>query len=101
MIEYLTVKKAIVPVTSNYCMKKCTFINKSKITSNHRFLHEDKLYDIDLLKSKFFYHILCQRKSERSYCEIYWQKSYDIEILHSDWAKIYNAKIWHIPTKGI
>ena len=89
------------PVSCNYYMKNCKFVNRNKIFDNLRFLKDNTMYDIATLKSKFFYDVLCQAKSERSYCEQYWQNLFDLEMLNSDWTRIYNAKVWHIPIQKI
>ena len=101
MIEYLSMKKSIISISNKFCMKNCKFVNKNKVFTNLRFLHNNSFYDISTLNSKFFYNILCLKKSERSYCEQHWQNLFDTEILHSDWTKIYNAKVWQIPIQKI
>ncbi len=101
MIEYLIVKKCILPLCHQFDTSVCQYINTHKINQNNRFLYINKFYSINDLKFKFYYSILVEKKSERSCNEQYWQCLFQLKLLHTDWSDIYTSKIWNMPIKKI
>ena len=101
MAEYILVKRCILIQAKHYNCNSSFYINTSKLYNNYYLHYRNKQHNIKDLTSKFYYKILAEKKSEHAYTEKCWQKSFNIEILTSEWKTIYNNKVWKFPIKKI
>lgn len=91
------VKKKCENCTQDLSLARHININ-DKVTS---LVINNKRYNVENQKSKFFYKAIVQRKSRRSYVEKVWEKELSMNLSYDDWASIYINRIHKIPIKKL
>jgi len=97
MIEYLTVKKTIDRLSTNFDMNLCKYVNIIEEKSECTVVIDNHIYNVKDLSSKMLYEFLINRKCVRPYLEKYWSKLFKIDFIHSDWENIYMNSVHGIP----
>ena len=101
MCEYSIVKRVVTKLAKGFLCMNSSHISTDNIYKNIYFVHDNRRFEIDTLSSKFYYNILCGKKSVKNYTEMVWQRLFDVSLYESDWCTIYRNKIWNMPVKKI
>ncbi len=93
--EYSLIKKIFKKVCKNKNMSNANFIN---IKNNWSINIENKIHDIENLKSNFYYKILVENKSIKNYMESEWEKAFEYQI---NWNSVYQNQVWQIKERKL
>ena len=94
--EFSRIRKIFKNISIKY---DTTLANYVQIKNKWTILSNNNIYCVKTQKSKFYYNILSDKKSEESYMHKKWEREFNIE--HSMWPKIYEENIWNIKERKI
>lgn len=80
---------------------KSSYAKYVNIPNNVILKTKHRAFVISDQKSKFFYDILIEKKSQRPSIEKFWERKFDIKLQKCEWQKIYCNKIYRIPERKI